>query len=276
MKIPCHPVFAWCRLSMVCNCFWPFRMHRSRGLVYPIQHQLSTSSYFTINKVFFEFNSVADAGKSQPATLLTEEVKVGELYEIVMAINLQWALPLSYWRHHNKSIGRRIWPEMYLPSDCRKIHMLNIFREKVYINRLSTSFSHYRGYWTGRTLESILHSRLHDDSRYQVSSSSVSTVDWTLSEYTGYRSGSDINIQAILSEGAAYVDKKLAEINKSYAFCRGVRNKIGPLSVSEVNMGTFETVISTLKKRSLGNEIRSKCLALQLTHSSLKFCKMLK
>ena len=29
---------------------------------------------------------------------------------------------------------------------------------------------------------------------------------------------------------------------------------IGPLSVSEVNVGTFAAMISTLKKRSFGNE----------------------
>jgi hypothetical protein len=61
------------------------------------------------------------------------------------------------------------------------------------------------------------------------------------------------NIQAILSEGAACVDKKLTEMNVLYANFRA-GNMIGPMSVSEVNMGTFAFVISTLKKGSLVTE----------------------
>ena len=68
---------------------------------------------------------------------------------------------------------------------------------------------------------------------------------------------SGTNIQAILSEGAAYIDKKLTEVNVIYANFR-VDNMIGPMSVSEVNMGTFVTIISTLKKRSLVSESQLK------------------
>ena len=67
------------------------------------------------------------------------------------------------------------------------------------------------------------------------------------------------NIQAIkfLSEGAAYIDKKLTEMNVIYANFRA-GNMIGPMSVSEVNIGTFVTIISTLKKRSLVSESQLK------------------
>ena len=65
------------------------------------------------------------------------------------------------------------------------------------------------------------------------------------------------NIQAILSEGAVYIDKKLAEVSLGYAHHRG-SNTIGTMSVSEVNTGTFATVMSMMKKRSLVTESQLK------------------
>ena len=65
------------------------------------------------------------------------------------------------------------------------------------------------------------------------------------------------NIRAILSEGAAYIDKKLTEMNVIYANFRG-GNTIGTMLVSEVNTGTFATVMSTIKKRSLVTESQLK------------------
>ena len=73
------------------------------------------------------------------------------------------------------------------------------------------------------------------------------------------------DIQGTLAKGVVYVDKKMAEMNVLYADFRA-RNMIGPPIVSEVNTGTFDTVIDTLKKRSLVTKINvnSKCLTLQM------------
>ena len=87
--------------------------------------------------------------------------------------------------------------------------------------------------------------------------------------------GSDINVQAILSEGAAYVDKKLAEMNIIYANFRA-GNMIGPLSVSEVNTGTFATVISTLKKRLPVTEGQLKVPRITADPQLIEVCKILK
>ena len=74
-------------------------------------------------------------------------------------------------------------------------------------------------------------------------------------------SNSDVDIGAVLSEGTAYVDKKLTEMNVLYAHYR-VGNMIAPMSVTEVNTGTFVTIVSTLKKRSLvtENQLKVPCI----------------
>ena len=42
---------------MVCSCFWPFSMHPSQDVVYPIQQQLSTSTLlFRENKSVFDIS----------------------------------------------------------------------------------------------------------------------------------------------------------------------------------------------------------------------------
>ena len=47
----------------------------------------------------------------------------------------------------------------------------------------------------------------------------------------------------LLTEGALFIDKKLAEINRGYCNLRRDRNMIGPLSVMEVAAGTFAVLL---------------------------------
>ena len=72
----------------------------------------------------------------------------------------------------------------------------------------------------------------------------------TLSKHI-HTSGSAI--QATLAKGVMYVDKKMAEMNVLYGVYTDfrARNMIGSPTISELNTGTFDTVIDTLKKRSL-------------------------
>ena len=127
------------------------------------------------SKVFFEFIPVADADKSQPATLLAEEIKVGELYEIVMTTSD------GLYRYRIGDVikvleeGDASEPPV-IDVVGRKNLMLNIFSEKVTDYQVAlavTAATGPGGPWNRYLIQSYI----HDVSRYQVSSSSVSTVD---------------------------------------------------------------------------------------------------
>ena len=200
------------------------------------------------SKVFFEFIPVADADKSQPATLLAEEIKVGELYEIVITTSD------GFYRYRNGDIikvleeGDASEPPV-IDVVGRKHHQLNVFGEKVTDFQLASAITAATGPGGPWCRYFIQGYTMTADTK---SAPPVYRLWIELSPNT-QATGSDINVQAILSEGAAYVDKKLAEMNIIYANFRA-GNMIAPLSVSEVNVGTFAAMISTLKERSLVTE----------------------
>ena len=197
--------------------------------------------------VFFEFIPLADADNTQPTTLLADEIKVGEVYEIVITTSE------GLYRYRNGDLikvleeGDGSEPPV-IDVLGRKNAVLSIFGEKVTDYQLAaaiTATTGPDGPWNQYFVQ-----------EYTMAANANSLPPvyqlWVELSPKAPTSDSD-NIRAILSEGAVYIDKKLTEMNLLYAHYRA-GNTIGTMLVSEVNTGTFATIMSTMKKRSLVTE----------------------
>ena len=210
------------------------------------------SAYSLLTSIsFFEFIPLADADNTQPTTLLADEIKVGEVYEIVVTTSD------GLYRYRNGDLikvleeGDGSEPPV-IDVLGRKSVVLSIFGEKVTDYQLAaaiTATTGPDGPWDQYFIQEYM---------MAANTNSLPPVYqlWVELSPKAPTSNSD-NIQAILSEGAVYIDKKLAEVSLGYAHHRG-SNTIGTMSVSEVNTGTFATVMSTMKKRSLVTESQLK------------------
>ena len=208
--------------------------------------RVSAYSLLTSN-LFFEFIPLADADNTQPTTLLADEIKVGEVYEIVITTSD------GLYRYRIGDLikvleeGDGSEPPV-IDVLGRKNVVLDIFGEKVTDYQLAAAITATTG------PDGPWNQHLVRIQGYTMTGNANSVPP-------GYRlwielsqgSKSDVDFQAILSEGGTYIDKKLTEMNLVYAHYRGC-NTIGAMSVSEVNTGTFATINSTLKKRSLVTE----------------------
>ncbi|MCG8626016.1 MAG: GH3 auxin-responsive promoter family protein, partial [Proteobacteria bacterium] len=201
--------------------------------------------------LFFEFIPLADADNTQPTTLLADEIKVGEVYEIVITT------PDGLYRYRNGDLikvleeGDGSEPPVIDVLGRRSV-VLSIFGEKVTDYQLAAAIATTTGPdgpWNQYFVQEYM---------MAANTNSLPPVYQLWVELSPKVPTSDSdNIRAILSEGAAYIDKKLTEMNVIYANFRG-GNTIGTMLVSEVNTGTFATIMSTMKKRSLVTESQLK------------------
>ena len=204
------------------------------------------SAYSLLTSIlFFEFIPLADADNTQPTTLLADEIKVGEVYEIVITTSE------GLYRYRNGDLikvlkeGDGSEPPV-IDVLGRKTVTVSIFGEKVTDYQLAaaiTATTGPDGPWNQHLIQGYM----------MTPNANSVPPEYQLWIEPSQSSKSDVDARAILSDGAAYVDKKLTEINLAYAHYRG-GNTIGAMSVSEVNMGTFAAIISMLKKRSLVTE----------------------
>lgn len=202
------------------------------------------------NEFFFEFVPWCNANSSQPSTLLAEDIKVGEVYEIVVTTSG------GLYRYRMGDLIKVL--EEGSASDPpvidvlgRKNLELSICGEKVTEYQLADAISAATGQsgpWNQCSIQGYI---------LTANTKSIPPIHQLWIEFSaGVHTSSD-DVRAILAEGAAYVDKKLAEMNMIYANVRA-RSMIGPMVVWEVNTGTFVTLISTLKKRSHVSETQLK------------------
>ena len=211
------------------------------------------SAYSLLTSILFvEFIPLADADSTQPTTLLADEIKVGEMYEIVITTSD------GLYRYRNGDLIRVLEEgdgsePPVIDVLGRKSLILSVFGEKVTDYQLAAAIMATTGPdgpWNQYLVQGYM---------MTANANSLPPVYqlWVELSPKAPTNDSGTNIQAILSEGAAYIDKKLTEMNVIYANFR-VGNMIGLMSVSEVNTGTFVTIISTLKKRSLVSESQLK------------------
>ena len=207
---------------------------------------VSAYSLLTSN-LFFEFIPLADADNTQPTTLLADEIKVGEVYEIVITTSD------GLYRYRNGDLikvleeGDGSGPPV-IDLLGRKNVVLSIFGEKLTDYQLAAAITTTTG------PDGPWNQNLVRIQGYMMTANANSVPPgFQLWIEPSQSCKSDVDFQAILSEGGTYIDKKLTEMNIAYADYRA-GNIIGAMSVLEVNTGTFATITSTLKKRSLVTE----------------------
>ena len=194
------------------------------------------------SQIFFEFIPLANADSSQPITLLAEEIKVGEVYEIVVTTSR------GLYRYRMGDLikvleeGSASEPPV-IDVLGRKNLVLNICGEKVTEYQLTAAITAAigpDGPWNQYLLQGYI---------LTANTKSIPPTHQLWIEFSPREDTSVIDMQTTIAEGAAYIDKTLAEMNTPYGDSR-VRNMIGPLMVSTVNAGTFVTVVNTLKQKS--------------------------
>ena len=208
-----------------------------------LHNRVSAYSLLT-SQVFFEFIPLANADSNElKTTLLAEEIKVGEMYEIIVTTSG------GLYRYRMGDIikvleeGNESEPPVIDVLGRKKL-VLSICGEKVTDYQLTaaiTATTRPDGPWNQVFIQGYMMTA-------DVKSIPPAYRLWVELSPSMHTSGSDT--QATLAKGAMCVDKKVVEMNVLYADFR-TRNMIGPPTVSEVNSGTFDTVIDTLKKRSL-------------------------
>ena len=193
------------------------------------------------NEVFFEFIPLADADSSDPKiTLLAEEIKMGEVYEIVVTTSG------GLYRYRMGDLikvleeGTAADPPV-IDVLGRKNLVCGVYGEKVSEYQLTAAITAVRGPggpWNQCSIQDYL------------MTANIKSVPPTYQLWIELSPVVGSDIRATFAEGGSFIDKKLAEMNTLYAAHR-VRNIIGPLSVLEVAAGTFTAVKNTVKKRSL-------------------------
>ena len=212
-----------------------------------VYSRVSAYSLLT-NDVFFEFIPLADADSNDPKiTLLAEEIKMDEVYEIVVTTSR------GLYRYRMGDLikvleeGTASQPPV-IDVLGRKNLVCGVYGEKVTEYQLTAAITAVQGPegpWNKCSIQDYLMTA-------NIKSTPPTYQLWIeLSPVVGS------DIRATLAEGGSFIDKKLAEMNTLYAAHR-VRNIIGPLSVLEVATGTFAAVKNTLKKRSLVSETQRK------------------
>ena len=194
------------------------------------------------SKVFFEFIPLADADSRQPTALLAEEIKIGEVYEIVVTTSG------GLYRYRMGDLikvleeGSASEPPV-IDVLGRKNLVLSICGEKVTEYQLTAAITAAIGSdgpWNQYLIQGYI---------LTANTKSVPPTYQLWIELSPRENMSVRDMQTTIAEGAVYVDKILAEMNVLYTDFR-VRNMIGPLVVSKVNAGTFVTVVDTLKLKS--------------------------
>ena len=206
-----------------------------------------TSAYsLQTNSIFFEFIPIANADNPK-CTLLAEEIKANEVYEIIVTTSD------GFYRYR---MGDFI--KVLEEADAneppvidvigRKNIIGNVFGERVTEYQLTAAISASmgpNGPWNQYSLQDYLVTidMKSIPPRYQL---------WVEGSPNVHAGGSDM-----LTEGGLFIEKQLAEMNMAYDTFRD-QNMIGPLSVMEVAAGTFAVLISTLRQKSFVNESQLK------------------
>ena len=163
------------------------------------------SAYSLLTSIsFFEFIPLADADNAKPTTLLADEIKVGEVYEIVVTTSG------GLYRYRKGDLIKVLEGDASEPPVIdvldRKNIVLSIFSEKVTDYQLAATITATTGPdspWNQWLVQGYM----------MTPNANTAPPENQLWVELSQSSNNDVDVRAILSDGAAYIDKKLAEMN---------------------------------------------------------------